>query len=122
VPEALRAAGHHVHLQREVVPSGTHDIEWLPIVGRRKWVLITKDERIRRRTVEMQAYLGAGVRGFVMTAAGEMRGIDQGALIARALPAIVRLVRKRAAPFIANITASGRIDTLDVKRYLRRKD
>lgn len=118
VPEALRAAGHVVHLQRDVVPSGTPDVEWLPIVGKRKWILITKDEKIRKRAIELHAFIGARVRGFVLTAAGELRGADQAELIVKALPAILRLVTKGRAPFIANITASAHVAPIDVKKYL----
>lgn len=114
----IRAAGHVVHLQREVVPSGTHDVDWLPLVGERNWILITKDERIRRRAIEIRAYLGARVRGFVMTAAGEVRGADQGELIQKAMRAIVRITTKHKPPFIANITAAGKVELLDVTKFL----
>lgn len=53
-----------------------------------------------------------------MTTAGEMRGVDQGELIAKALPAIVRFASRQPAPFIANITASGFVELIDVKKYL----
>ena len=53
-----------------------------------------------------------------MTAAGEMRGVDQGELIHKALRAIVRFAIKQKPPFIANITASGHVELLDVKKYM----
>lgn len=112
MPDALRAAGHSVHLQRDEFPRGTLDVDWLPVVGAKGWILITKDERIRKRPIEVRALLGAKVKAFVMTAAGEMTGADQGALIARALRRIVRLAARRP-PFIATITASGQVRLFD---------
>ena len=48
--------------------SGLQDIEWLPPVGERRWILLTKDKHIRRRQLEVDAILNAGVRAFVVTA------------------------------------------------------
>lgn len=116
VPDVLRAAGHLVHLQREEFNPGTLDVDWLPHVGARKWLLITKDENIRKRPIEVRALIGAKVKAFVLTAAGELTGADQGALIGKALPRIERL-SKRRPPFIANITASGWVELLDLPKY-----
>jgi hypothetical protein len=44
------------------------DEEWLSEVGRRQWVVLTKDERIRYREIERTALMNAGVRAFVLTA------------------------------------------------------
>lgn len=117
VPDVLRAAGHVVHLQREVFPPGTLDIQWLPQVGAAKWILLTKDENIRKRPIEVRALVGAKVKAFVMSAAGEMRGEDQGRLIAKALPRMVRVAMKTRPPFVANITAAGRVELLDTPKY-----
>jgi hypothetical protein len=92
------------------------DVDWLPHVGARKWLLITKDENIRKRPIEVRALIGAKVKAFVLTAAGELTGADQGALIGKALPRIERL-SKRRPPFIANITASGWVELLDLPKY-----
>jgi hypothetical protein len=116
VPEALRAAGHEVFLRRDVFARGTLDVDWLPRVGAERWVPITKDENIRKRPIEVAALMRAKVRAFVLTAAGEMTGAEQGALIAKALPRIEQLASRRP-PFIANITASGYVQMLDVPKY-----
>ena len=43
LPAALRALGVRVHTLSEKFPPGTADVDWLPIVGARGWILITKD-------------------------------------------------------------------------------
>ena len=48
VAEALRAAGAKVEVHFDHFDQAAPDVEWIPEVGRRDWVLITKDEHIRR--------------------------------------------------------------------------
>lgn len=39
----------------DVFDQSTQDVDWLPQVGQRQWVLLTKDKRIRRNEVETTA-------------------------------------------------------------------
>ena len=57
----LRGEGHVAHVQRDTFGTGTQDVEWLPDVGARGWVLITKDKQIRRREIQLRALRQAGV-------------------------------------------------------------
>src|SRR2546430_10202386 len=66
VPEALRLAGEQVIAFYERFSSGTRDQVWLPEVGRNRWILLTKDSRIRYRRNEMQALLASKTRSFVL--------------------------------------------------------
>jgi len=116
VGAAIAAAGHIAHLQRDEIAPGTHDVEWLPVIGQNRWILITKDEKIRKRAIEVQVLGASRVKAFVLTAAGDLRGIDQAAIVAKAMRSIVRLAKRRP-PFIANITASGHVELLDVRKY-----
>jgi uncharacterized protein with PIN domain len=60
VAEALRKAGvHDDHFKQDVT-----DTTWLTIVGKRKWVVLTKDRRIRFRAIERQALINAGALSF----------------------------------------------------------
>jgi hypothetical protein len=81
-----------VHVLRDVFPPGTADEEWLPVVGRAGWVVLTKDKWIRRREVERQALLRAGVAAFVLTA-GEMTGAEMAQAFADACPRIRKVAR-----------------------------
>lgn len=47
------------------VPRQTLDDVWLPVVGGRRLVVITRDQRIRYRPVERMAWVTHAVRGFV---------------------------------------------------------
>jgi hypothetical protein len=67
----LRQAGHTAHVQgAETFGTGTLDVDWLPQVGRREWILITKDKNIRKREIELRALKQSRVRAFVLTAGG----------------------------------------------------
>ena len=68
IPEVLRAAGAEVRVHDEFFPQDAKDEVWLGEVGRRGWVVLTKDKHIRYRQVEIQALLAAKVRAFVLTA------------------------------------------------------
>lgn len=61
VAEALRTAGATVEVHDDHFPQTTPDVDWLAEVGRRGWVVLSKDERIRRNRIEREA-LEAGRR------------------------------------------------------------
>src|SRR5262245_30496989 len=71
VAAMLRDAGHiaFIHGMPETFTTGTLDVDWLPIVGAHRWVVITKDKNIRKRQIELRAYKQSGVRVFVFTGA-----------------------------------------------------
>ena len=98
--------------------SGLRDVEWLPPVGERHWILLTKDKNIRRRQLEVDAILNTGVRAFVVTAT-ELHREEMATLLLRAMPKIQRICQQRG-PFIFNITASGLVSQIS-NRTLRRR-
>ena len=49
------------------VARGSLDSHWLPIVGERGLVVITRDKAIRRKPVERQIWVDYALRGFVLT-------------------------------------------------------
>ena len=38
----------------ELLPRGIADTDWIPIVGDRRWVMITNDRRLRTRPAEAE--------------------------------------------------------------------
>ena len=47
--------------------KGTPDEKWLAEAGRKRWIVLTRDKRIRYRQLERLALQKAGVRAFVFT-------------------------------------------------------
>ena len=111
VARALRDAGVRVEVHTDHFPRGTKDEVWLGEVGRKGWIVLTKDARIRYREVERIALLNARVRTFVLTAKG-LQGKQIADVFVGALPRISRFLTKHRSAFIASISRSGIISLL----------
>jgi hypothetical protein len=85
VPDALSAAGVRVEIHDDHFAPDTADTAWLSEVGARGWIVLTKDARIRRHPLELQALLAAGVAAFMLTAT-DLTGADMGRVLAGAIP------------------------------------
>lgn len=63
----LRRLGRHDvvypgHEELPEIPRGAEDLDWLPLVGARGYVVVSRDRRIRSRPAELRAYHENGVR------------------------------------------------------------
>jgi hypothetical protein len=94
---------HLSHFQR-----GAPDEQWLPLVGRNNWILLTADKQIRYNYLEKRALEIHGVREFVF-ASGNMSGQEMAAALAGALRKMQRLCRRFKPPFVAAITRNGEV-------------
>lgn len=59
LPTELRRVGLTVHTLSDVygerVAQDTADADWIALAAQRRWVVLTKDDHIRRRPAERQA-------------------------------------------------------------------
>ena len=106
VAKALRAAGAKVEVHLDHFAGDMPDIEWIPEVARRNWVLITKDQNIRRNPLERGTYQAARLRGFVATGK-EMKAEELGGLLVRCLPGMTRRAAGRPGPLLFTISRGG---------------
>jgi len=106
VAEALRTAGAKVEVHLDHFPGDMPDTDWIPEVARRGWVLITKDQNIRRNPLERAAYEVAKLRGFVATGK-DMNAKELGELLVRCLPGIVRRTAGRPGPLLFTVSRGG---------------
>lgn len=106
VADALRRAGARVEVHDDHFAPGAKDADWLPVVGQRGWVVLTKDDRIRYRQHERDALLTSGVRAFVLTNRN-LSGDEMAAIFVKALPKILRLAHKRGASFVATVNRTA---------------
>jgi predicted nuclease of predicted toxin-antitoxin system len=102
IAEPLKAAGAVVHLHHDYFDEGAEDEVWLTEVGRRGWVVLTKDKKIRYRTIERDALLNAGLRAFFFMS-GNIPFSEMAKIIADALPRIRKHSANTAAQLIAGI-------------------
>ena len=106
IATALRAAGATVEVHDDHFNQDAFDEEWLPVVGRRGWAVITSDDRIRYRTVEREAATSAGVALFIFTGK-RMRAAAIAAALVQALPGMLELLTNQPRPFVAKVSRTG---------------
>jgi hypothetical protein len=106
VADALRAAGANVEAHLAHFSGDAPDLDWIPAVGKRGWVLITKDQNIHRNPLERAAYEAAKLRGFIVTGK-DMGGRELADLLVRCLPGMTRRVAGRTGPLLFTIARGG---------------
>lgn len=102
IAEPLLAAGAVVHLHDDYFEQGVADAVWPTEVGRRNWIVLTKDQRIRYREIERKALLNAGVRVFIFMS-GNVPFPKMAEIVAKALPRITTFAHQTKPPFVAGI-------------------
>jgi hypothetical protein len=114
VPEALRLAGVEVRIHDDHFDPTTPDELWLGEAGLQGWVVLTKDDNIRRRQVAINAIVRNRVRMLVLPR-GSLTGEEMAEMVVRALPRIRQLVIDFSPPFIATVARSGKVNRLNLK-------
>lgn len=112
VAEPLRSADLNVEVHDDHFPQDALDEEWLTEVGRRRWCVITRDDRVRYRRLEAQAVRSAKVAMFVIVSKN-LTGPQTAEVILKALGRIRRFISSHRRPFIAKIYRDGRVEKLD---------
>ena len=105
---ALVDAGLVVEIHDNHFARDEEDRVWLRAVGERSWVVLTKDQRLRYRPLEIAALRASNARVFVLTA-GNLRGIEIAAVFLSALPRICGVLNSLPGPFIAHVSQSGHL-------------
>jgi predicted nuclease of predicted toxin-antitoxin system len=111
IAAALRQVEAIVHIHDDYFPPDAKDEDWLAEAGRRGWVVLTKDHRIRYRHVERLALMKAGVAAFILTS-GDLQGDEMAQIFVKTLPRITRFLQKHEKPFIAKIARDGSVSLL----------
>lgn len=110
--EALRNLGLDVKLSHVEFGRGAEDSVWLPEIGQRGWILLTKDRAIRRRKPELNSLRRARVRAFFF-ASGDLTSAQMIRSFRKALHRIARAIEKEQPPFLKRITPSGELTDLE---------
>ncbi len=104
----LIKAGLVVEIHDDHFARDEEDRVWLRTVGERGWVVLTKDQRLRYRPLEIAALRASKARVFVLTA-GNLRGIEIAAVFLTALPRIFKVLHSVPGPFVARVSQSGHV-------------
>lgn len=118
VAERLRQQGVDARVMiEEGFPEDAEDVAWLPVVASRGWVILTKDKRIRRRAIEHDAIVASGAGAFILVAGG-LGGDAIADAFVRALSTMVRIWHTRTRPFLATVTARGKVTLIEGGRRI----
>jgi PIN like domain len=108
VAAALRDVGMLVEVQDDHFAHDTTDEVRLAEVGKRGWFVITLDERIRYRKVELEALRYHRVGAFLLVRWRGSTAVGLADALIHARAAMLRLTSKRRRPFIAKVYGDGK--------------
>lgn len=109
IVEKLRGAGITVEIHDDHFEKNAPDVDWLPEVGSRGWVVLTKDKMIGKNLLEKTAVTRANIKMFTF-ASQNISGGDMVTILLKAIVSMQEFVRKHPAPFIAKIYRNGQLD------------
>lgn len=90
------------------IPRGADDLEWLPIVGARGLIVLSRERRIRTRPAELRAYHEYGVRSVWIGAKQDLGPKQQLEIFLRYEERLKREIIKRGpGPWAVAISPSG---------------
>jgi PIN domain-containing protein len=115
VVTALRGAGEQVHTLAEVfgeqASQQLEDQSWIAHAGSRDWAALTKDKKIRHRTVEREAVDAHGVQLFALSN-GNLGFAEMAGAFLAAMNTIHRICAASDSGGIWVVHRDGRVELL----------
>ena len=108
VANALRNAGETVEIHDDHFPKNAFDNDWIPIVAKKGWVILTADLKIRYRKLEMLAVEHSKAKLFVLVS-GNLSGDEMASAFVKAIKSIKRIAANQKGPFIAKVYKNGSV-------------
>ena len=104
---------HEVIALRDKFKPNTPDSEWIPVAGKKGWIIISRDENQRRRKSEHQALIANGVRVlYVKHTALQDHLYPDAARIIKNWPKIEQWGLQAKPGTLAKLTTSDKIEPL----------
>lgn len=122
IPEEFAASGELGEIRylrkefKEAVSIGpVDDIDWIPIVAQRGWLIITKDRKMLTRSHERQALIDNAAAVVLMSPADLT--LDQMlSLLSTNADRLMDLANSRPRPFAVQLTPDGTIRFIPLER------
>jgi uncharacterized protein with PIN domain len=108
VAEALRNAGELVEVHDDHFPNNTKDQNWLPVVAAKGWIILTADQKILTRKLELEAVKNSKAKLFVY-ASNQMSGEKWSAAFLAAATKIKRIAASSSGYLIAKVYIGGKV-------------
>lgn len=111
----MRECGATVEHAGDAFPFGTMDEDWLTACGERRWIVLTRDKRIRRRVLEREAIRLSGAAVFALTV-GEATAKETADIVSKLLNKMVNMSVSEPRPFLYTFGLSGRLSKVRLTR------
>lgn len=108
VPDALRNAGLHVERKTDHFAQDTPDTEWLEAVGKKRWIVLSKDKNLKSNHIEIVALLKSNTHSFILTS-GSFTGPEMANAFIIAIPQMRRIISKIPAPVVCSVSKGGAV-------------
>jgi predicted nuclease of predicted toxin-antitoxin system len=112
--EALTAAGIDFVAHHQRFAPDAPDTEWLAVAGAAGWLVLTRDQNIRRRPNELAAVRAARVCMFVL-GQGNLSAAETARIVVGAWPRMLRAARGARRPAIFTLTRDGALRKLPLR-------
>lgn len=109
VAKAFQSSGIAVEIHDDHFGQNAQDVDWLPEIGKRGWVVLTKDAKISKNHLERMAVTNAGISMFTL-ASQNLSGKQMADIFLGAVTKMQEFVRTHPAPFIAKVYRDGRVE------------
>jgi hypothetical protein len=114
LPALLIAAGVKVERHDDHFRPDTPDEEWIGEIGRRRWVALTRDKRIRYSPLALNILMESGAQLFVLV--GKLTTAQAAEAFLKWREKIAAMVLEETGAFIAKIRRDG------VQMWLRERE
>jgi predicted nuclease of predicted toxin-antitoxin system len=107
--EALNQAGIQFVAHHEKFAPACPDEVWMRAAGREGWIVITRDQAIRRKPNELKAFRDAKLIMFAL-ASGNASAEDTARLVLELYPKLLAKARGAKPPAMFSVTLAGNIN------------
>jgi hypothetical protein len=107
--DAIRSAGVSCELLTDHFPPGTPDATWLTQIGKRGWILLSKDLAIEKNNLEYIALTNMRVGAFFIRSR-EMPKREIIACVVKALPKMLKIIQAENKPFLFKVYKDGTVN------------
>jgi hypothetical protein len=104
--DAMLAAGANLKRVGVDVDFGSPDEAWLQLVGEHGWIALTRDQKIRKRRMELEVLKAYGAAVFCFTG-GSATADETAQTICRLLPKFANMAVSEPRPFLYTFRGSG---------------
>lgn len=107
--EALKTAGIPFIAHHERFDPACPDEEWMAAAGHEHWIVLTRDQAIRRKPNELKAFRDAKLIMFAL-ASGNASAEDTARLVVELYPKLLRKAQSIKPPAMFSVTLAGGIN------------